>query len=98
MGAYFKIAYAVFLVLIVLVVTFNVFGKITFGYGIGDLFYLVFIIGSSGILSFFFLVNRFSSFRVAVLVVMISLVIFTVLKLSIYRGREYSWNGNFFLE
>ena len=88
---------ATYIVFVALVTFLNFTGKITFGHGLGDFFYLVFLLIASCILSFFFLNKSFSGIRFTVMALMILLVIFICLKLTIYRGPEYSWNGSFFI-
>ena len=57
---YFYTAYIVFAALVIFL---NFIGKITFGHGLGDLYYLVFLLIASCILSFLFLKKSFLGIR-----------------------------------
>ena len=94
--------YIIYLFWLVPVVTLTINGNITFGHGLGDLYYLIAILFFT-IISFFLYVrlkrkkilskkNVYYFFLYNVFVV----ILFS-LKLTIYRGSEYLWNGHLFL-
>jgi hypothetical protein len=91
-----------YLVLTVCIVVLNLKAKITFGRGLGDVFYLIELIVISIIMAVaFFKVKKHTENKFAVMLmcsIMLLTIIFFLLKLTIWRGAEYIWNGNIFLE
>lgn len=73
------------------------FGRVTFGHGLGDLFYIWFLFGLTTIHLLSFLINR-NSFKYLVVtnIIVSSLTVYFMLKATIFRGPEYSWKGDFF--
>lgn len=74
--------------------------EITFGYGLGDLYFLIMVI-------LFFLV--FTALRIIIaknkqhfflnsifITLMLATIVYFSLKLTVYRGPEYKWNGDLF--
>lgn len=88
-----------------LIWTFSIFilifsGKVTFGQGLGDLFYLVLLTIMQIFFGYLFYLNfkgRINFPLVISLLLIIILILFT-LKMTIWRGIEYPWNGNIFYE
>ena len=90
-----------FYVLFVCMVTFFVIkGVFTFGHGLGDLYYLIGLIGFL-VIAIVLRVRYFKKIEIRVELFFITsiwvVIIFIILKLTIYRGAEYLWNGRFFL-
>jgi hypothetical protein len=87
-----------YLIWTIFIITLLLSGKITFGQGIGDFFYLILI-------SVLFIVFGFVSFlnykgkikfpNLLSILAIIILILFT-LKMTIWRGIEYPWNGKIF--
>ncbi|PUZ24222.1 hypothetical protein GA0116948_107198 [Chitinophaga costaii] len=95
MNRFFSVLFWVFIFYILLIIVSNLVGLVTFGRGLGDIYFLIWIIVSvilSICLKFF--VNKFDAF---VVVVGMLLSIFITLEISIWRGIEYKWNGHIFL-
>ena len=85
------------------VVVLNFKANITFGKGLGDIIYLIVLVVVSIILSvaFFKIKKKYTENIFALLllcIIMLLTIIFFLLKLTIWRGAEYIWNGNIFLE
>ncbi|PBQ34679.1 hypothetical protein CNR22_23855 [Sphingobacteriaceae bacterium] len=73
------------------------FGKIAFGWGLGDLFWYGLIIVSiltQLILTLIFK-NNFNRLRILTIIFLLFLF-FISLRATIWRGSEYKWNGNIF--
>jgi hypothetical protein len=82
----------------ILVLIFS--GKVTFGQGLGDLFYLVLLVILQIFFGYIFYLNikeRMNFPLIISLLLIILLTLFT-LKMTIWRGIEYPWNGNIFYE
>lgn len=77
----------------------NLGGKITFGYGLGDLYMLFFFMIVFVIISVIRTKLRLrNNILNVVLITLIGLsVLFFVLKITLFRGNEYPWNGRLFL-
>lgn len=75
-------------------------GKVTFGQGIGDLFYLLLLV----IFEISYLVIIYKNFKTKISplliysIVAITIIILFTLKMTFYRGIEYPWNGKIFFE
>lgn len=89
----FKIILVLYTIFI-LVITYKAMnGSITFGHGLGDLYYLFFGISSLVVAFTIFIINRFKSKKnnfpdfFGVLLLIIAIVILT-LKMTILRGPE----------
>mgnify|MGYP000586331167 CR=1 FL=1 len=80
---------------ILCIMSFFFRGRLTFGHGLGDVAYFIFLYSSTFIycLIYLFLRNDTSIivYIIAVLFLVISIYLF--LKLSIWRGNEYRWDG-----
>ncbi len=97
-----RIAFFSYLLWVSIVVFLNFKGDITFGHGLGDLYYLIFIV-SLTILSLIFYVRinkgNFANKKMIYLfiVYLIVIVVSFCLKLTLFRGAEFPWDGNIFL-
>lgn len=93
----FHTAFIIFVAVGCLIIFSSLYGKLTFGYGLADLYYIglfIFFFLSTIILSI--LVRKNGLYRVAIVIAMLVLILITVLQLTIYRGPEYNWNGSLF--
>lgn len=92
----------IYTIWVVLIVSLCLSGKITFGHGLGDLYYLAGLV----LLTLLFLTiflrirkkvveNPMMTYASLFCIVLI-IVIFS-LKLTFFRGSEYPWNGAVFL-
>lgn len=73
-------------------------GKVTFGHGLGDLFYVMFLV----IVAFLYIIIIYKNLKKKInplliysIAPIIIIILFT-LKMTIYRGIEYPWNGKIF--
>ena len=102
MNKVIKIIYTLFVLWAVLVAILNLNANITFGHGLGDIYYLLFLLLLVIVASvvFFKIAKRLNETSATILFLffVIAVVIAFTLKLTIYRGPEYPWNGKFFLE
>ncbi|RAJ05427.1 hypothetical protein LX64_02585 [Chitinophaga skermanii] len=97
-----KYYYIVMSVILSLIILLFIFGLITFGQGIGDLFYIALVI----ILYIFFAIakniilrkTQSLIFRYVFLILMVLSTIYFLLRVSILRGVEYPWNGHILYE
>ncbi len=72
-------------------------GKVAFGHGLGDIFFLLFLWGLTIIYLIAFLINRNKSTRLFITNILLTIpMIWIVLTATIWRGGEYSWNGEIF--
>lgn len=90
--------YAIILLGIFILFSANgVIGRLAFGYGLGDLFYLLILWGITIIYLIAFLINRNKSKRLLVTNLIFTIpLIWIILMATIWRGSEYSWNGEIF--
>lgn len=90
-----------YLVIIVLIVILVMNANMTFGHGMGDIYYLGFILFIGIIASliwFIILKKNFSKIANAIFYCFLVVeLILIIIKLTILRGAEYPWNGNLFL-
>ena len=96
--SFFKIAipFTVFFSVMVLGI---LTGFLTFGNGLGDLYYLISIIFILIINSYLLLTKkngeqRSNFFKINYLVSVLIILIFFLLRLTYFRGSEYPWNGS----
>lgn len=75
-------------------------GKIVFGQGMGDLFYLILLIILQIIFGYIFFLNikKKVTFPIIMAILLIVCVLLFTLKMTVYRGIEYPWNGSLFFE
>lgn len=96
-----RIIYWLFILWSVLLAVLNLNANIVFGHGLGDVYYLLFLL-------FFVIVISIINFNkigntnkqvtaTLLLIFMLVIVIAFTLKLTIYRGPEYPWNGRLFV-
>jgi hypothetical protein len=71
-------------------------GKVTFGHGLGDLFYLILLTILQIFFGYLFYLNIKwrKKIQVVISLLLIIIVILFTLKMTIWRGIEYPWNGN----
>ncbi len=83
---------------IILTLIFN--GKIVFGQGIGDMFYVILLVILQIIFGYIFFLNikKKVTLPLIVTILLIVCVLLFTLKMTIYRGIEYPWNGSVFFE
>jgi hypothetical protein len=95
------IVYVIFVVLMLTILLLNINGYISFGNGLGDIKTL-FLLTVLNILIFWVwlkFIRKVSLVRGDLLFVftLILILVLTFLKLTIWRGREFPWNGAVFL-
>ena len=75
-------------------------GKITFGQGIGDFFYLVLLIILQIAFAYYFFINnkKENNLPTFIFLFQVIVIILFTLKMTIWRGIEYPWNGSIFFE
>jgi hypothetical protein len=95
------ISYSLFLILSITIVVFNFRGDISFGYGLGDLrSLLILAVLNLVVIPLYLIVRRKSTGREIRYWFIIGLVIIMViacLKISVFRGPEFPWNGSIWL-
>jgi hypothetical protein len=97
-----RIVFFIYLLLISTVVFLNLKGDVTFGHGLGDLYFLITIIIVTVILLFFFIKMVKSNYVNAIVIYfflsfLLLIIVLLCLKLTVLRGSEYPWNGSFFI-
>lgn len=96
-----KIIYWLFVLWAAVVVLLDLNANVTFGHGLGDVYYLLFIVFCVIIISVFnFKLTQNAGIQLANVLLLISILVVVIavtLKLTIYRGSEYPWNGRLFL-
>ena len=88
-----------FLVWILSMLTLILCGKVTFGHGIGDLLYLFLLVIFLIVFLFFFFSNLKRKIKMPILISFLTFLIIMLLftlKMTIWRGVEYPWNGQIF--
>lgn len=95
-----KILNLIYLVWTIVILTLIFCGKVTFGQGIGDFFYLVILIVSQIVFGYLFFKSLRNKIDLSIVipVLQIIIVLLFTLKMTIWRGIEYPWNGNVFFE
>ena len=82
----------------VAIIILLVLGKITFGHGLGDVFYLFYLLLLMLINAIMVvLIRKKPEYINVITAINIIVFIYYILKLSILRGVENSWNGSFFV-
>lgn len=84
------------LILIFMLVIMNLAGYITYGKGLGDIFYLGMFIFITFLIIYFMYIEK-KDYKITFILITL-LIIFNICLLTIFRGREYPWNGSFFRE
>lgn len=90
----------VYLIWTITILTLSLMGKVVFGQGAGDLFYLILLVLLQIISGYIFFRNLKGSIGFPLLIsflLIVSMVLFS-LKMTIWRGLEYPWNGSVFFE
>lgn len=93
-----KVTYWLFILWSVLVATLNLNATIAFGHGLGDLYYLsillLFVVFISIVI---FKLPKITNNQISAILllsfILVIMIVFT-LKLTIFRGPEYPWDGN----
>ncbi len=97
-----RIAFFSYLLWFSFVVFLNLKGDIAFGHGLGDLYYLIFLV-SLTILSLIFylrIIKGYLANKKMIYLFIVYLIVIVVsfsLKLTLFRGAEFPWDGNIFL-
>ena len=99
----YKYGNSAFVIWLLAVSILNLIGSITFGHGLGDLYYLACLIILSIILFSYYhgVLRKRTSMNWGIFIyigIVSAVTIFSVLKLTIWRGPEFPWNGRLFLE
>jgi len=98
----FDICFLVYVLLTIWVIVLNINGYIGFGHGLGDVFTLGAIFLISVFLSFIYIIEvrilKKTLGKLIFMGVLLADIIVIVLLLTIFRGPEFPWNGNLFLE
>ena len=88
---------------LILIALGNWTGKLRFGLGLGDFFYQILIISVLIIVGMFYIYNLnksslliVSNYRFYLILGCLLYLIFIILKLTILRGPESSWDGRIF--
>ena len=97
-----RIVFFIYLLWVLLVMFFNFRGDITFGHGLGDLYYLIVLFFLTLLAIFFYTRVTKGSYNNTVVVYLFAIYLLIVIvsfyfKLTILRGAEYPWNGKLFL-
>ena len=97
-----RIAFLTYLLWFSLIVFLNLKGEIGFGHGLGDLYYLIFIVFLTILFLFFYLriIRKYLDNKRMIYLFIVFLFITVVsfsLKLTLLRGPEFPWDGNLFL-
>lgn len=96
----FKFNYILVVIYSILVVILVMIGKLSFGHGLGDLYYIIELVI---FLCFIILLNsikhkiNYSFFKYFILLLSVIIILYFSLKLTIYRGVEKPWDGNVFI-
>lgn len=88
------ILYLIFEVLFILILLGVLLEKLSFGVGLGDLFYVV--IGLILVVVSCFLFFVFPTKRKWILMFMFVCLLYYLMALTIFRGAEFPWDGNLF--
>ena len=75
-------------------------GKVTFGHGLGDFFYLILLLILLIVFAYLFFLNMKKKISLPIIISFIQVVIIVLfmLKMTVWRGIEYPWNGSVFFE
>jgi len=98
-----KILFGVSTLFLMIVIILILVGKLTFGYGLGDIFYLIILVFVTLVISItFFLTMKFDFNKNKILsgfiAILLILVIYIYARLlTVDRGAEYKWDGHIFL-
>ncbi|WP_338791284.1 hypothetical protein [Bernardetia sp. MNP-M8] len=85
---FFNSSYIVIVILVMI-------GKMTFGYGLGDLFYIG-LVAVSLIMNTFYLLIYKKRLNIIALI-NLCLFLYYILNLTVMRGVENPWNGSLFI-
>ena len=93
--------FLVYLIWSILIIVLNINGSIAFGHGLGDVIYLglIFLFTVAFALAYYKWIRKstYSLWVKIFFVLLLIEILIVMLKLTIFRGPEYPWNGRFFL-
>ena len=99
-GKFYHIFMLFWFISITLIVLGSFMGKLRFGYGLGDLLYVLLTIGILLVFGGVYLYDRFkglnlldSPIHTYVIIFCTLVLVFLILKITILRGPESSWDG-----
>ncbi len=101
MKTIFSVTYIIYTLVSILIISGDLFGSVTFGYGLGDWLYVVAAISIWIAISIIVLIKRRKSegiIQLVITAVMIIVTVYLVLKVTLFRGLEYGWNGDLFIQ
>lgn len=94
--------FIIYIVWVLSILFLSLEGYISFGHGLGDLYDLILLVFFTTLSSFFYFIvikknfgGQYWTFIFIVFLLLIMLIF--ILKLTLLRGSEYPWNGEFFL-
>lgn len=93
------IAYGLYTLLSIGIVSGSFLGYVTFGYGLGDWLHIITTTILWIVISIIIIVNwkqRVHKNQMILTIGMIACIVFLLLKITILRGTEYKWNGDIF--
>ena len=94
------ITYGFFAFFVLVIVTLNLVGYITFGYGLGDVHLLTILLIKFALITIFFVLLRRrnkKNIQALFLVAVAITTVFILLKISIFRSKEHPWDGKIFV-
>lgn len=95
------ISYYTFIICALLIISGVLSGKISFGHGLGDLYYILYLAIALIIITILFIAAKRDSnnspLSFILLLSIIGSLAFFFAKLSYFRGTEYPWNVNLFI-
>lgn len=89
-----KTALLIEIIILILFLLSNLLGFTTYGHGLGDIYYIISYILIILLIGCIYIFTK--KLKLTLLLYLI-LIIAILLKATIYRGSEYIWNGNLFL-
>ena len=97
-----RVAFFTYLFWVSLVISLSLKGSIVFGHGLGDLYYLIRLVLLTVVsLVFYVWISKknFSNKGIIYifLVYLITIIVYFCLKLTLFRGAEYPWDGKLFM-
>jgi|SRR5689334_9512635 len=102
MRNFFRIGFYIYLIWAICVVYFNLTGHVGFGHGLGDLYYLITLAFLTAIaVIFFFRITKGREVNITIIYIylcyLLAILIAFSLKLTLFRGAEFPWNGEIFI-
>ena len=97
----FDICFSIYIIISLTIFFLDFKGFISFGHGLGDVFYLGIIFLIDGFLSFIYLkevrILKRPLGKLVFIGVLLAEILIVILMYTIFRGPEAPWNGNLFL-